>query len=388
MARVSEIARAPSTLPATGLGRGWEPAALLMLSLALMFFGLLTLYSTSSLLAQREGLPDYYFVLQQSSAAVVGLMALAVCARVPYPAWKRLAWPLMLISVVMLVVVLLPFTESIAPRVNGSRRWIRLGVRVQPSEIAKLAIIIWTAGLAVRKQPHFKSLTRGLLPFLVVWSAILIPVAMEPDLSTAALIAMVCFTIVFVAGARIAHFVFLGVLSLPILIAQLSVGFRAERVAAFLTGGDLGGAGYQVHQSLIALGSGGLAGVGFAAGRQKFGFLPEPHTDFMFSMIGEEWGFVGVLTLVAVYAAFILVGFRVARRAPDLFGELLAVGLTSLVAIHAVLHMFVGLGLAPSTGLPLPLISFGRSNLVITLVAVGILMSIARGRPGLQKRRG
>ena len=389
MARVSDVARAPRTLPATGLGMGWEPAALLMLTLALLGFGLVSLYSTSFLLAQRDGLPDHYFVVQQMAAAVIGLVGLAVCSRVPYPMWKQWAWPLVMGSFVLLVLVILPATEPIAPRVNGARRWIRIGgIRVQPSEIAKLALVIWTAGLAVRKQRVFSSLSKGLLPFLVIWAALLVPTAMEPDFSTAALIAMVCVTIVFVAGARLGHFVFLAVLAAPLVLAQLSVGFRAQRMLAFLGSGDPGGAGYQLNQSLIALGSGGVTGVGFAAGRQKFGFVPEPHTDFMFSMIGEEWGFVGVVGLVAAYALFILVGFRVARRAPDLFGELLAVGITSLIAMHAILHMFVGLGLAPSTGLPLPLISFGRSNLIVTLVAVGILMSVARGRPGLARPRG
>jgi cell division protein FtsW len=138
-------------------------------------------------------------------------------------------------------------------------------------------------------------------------------------------------------------------------------------------------AGYQVHQSLIALGSGGAAGVGFGEGRQKFGFLPEPHNDFIFSMIGEEWGLMGATLIVGLYLAIIVVGFRIAQRAPDLFGQLLAIGLTSLIALHAVLHMGVGLGLLPPTGLSLPFISYGRSNLLVSLVSIGILMSIARG---------
>jgi cell division protein FtsW len=141
------------------------------------------------------------------------------------------------------------------------------------------------------------------------------------------------------------------------------------------------GAGYQVRQSLIALGSGGATGVGFGEGRQKFGFLPEPHNDFIYSMIGEEWGFLGTGSLTLLYLAIVVVGFRIARRAPDLFGQLLAVGITSMLALHAVLHMAVGLGVVPTTGLPLPLVSYGRSNLLVTLLAIGILLSIARGDP-------
>jgi cell division protein FtsW len=389
MAPPSDIAVArPVRFPDTGLGRGWEPAALLAITLLLVSFGLVTLYSTSSLLAERQDLADYYFVLQQSGAAALGLLALALCAYVPHGWWRHLAWPLLGVTWILLILLLLPGTESIAPSINGARRWLRLGISFQPSEIAKLTLILWTAALAVRKRGEFRSFSRGLLPFLCVWTFILVPVAAEPDLSTAALTGLAVMLVVFAAGGRIGHFVALGLAMLPVLWFQLSVSFRAERVASFFDpAADLAGAGYQVHQSLIALGSGGVTGVGFAEGRQKFGFLPEPHTDFMFSMIGEEWGFVGVLFLVLLYLAFVLVGFRVARRSPDLFGELLAIGLTSLVALHAGLHMCVGLGLVPSTGLPLPLISYGKSNLVVMLASIGVLMSISRARAGEARSR-
>jgi cell division protein FtsW len=189
--------------------------------------------------------------------------------------------------------------------------------------------------------------------------------------------------VVFAAGARIAHFVFLALLSAPLLWAQFAVGFRAERIESFLyPTADLAGGGFQVHQSLLALGSGGLSGVGIGEGRQKFGFLPEAHNDFIFAMIGEEWGFLGVLLLVGMYASIVLVGFRIAGRAPDRFGELLAIGCSSLVALQALLHMAVGLALAPATGLALPLVSYGRSNLIMTLVALGMLISVARATPG------
>jgi cell division protein FtsW len=188
---------------------------------------------------------------------------------------------------------------------------------------------------------------------------------------------------VFAAGARIGHFVFLALLALPIVQSQLAVGFRAERMQTFLNPvSDPSGAGFQVRQSLVALGSGGVSGVGIGEGRQKFGFLPEAHNDFIFAMIGEEWGLIGVLVLVSLYLGVVLVGFRIASRAPDLFGELLAIGFASLIAVQAILHMAVGLALAPTTGLSLPLVSYGRSNLVVTLIGLGILMSIARAAPG------
>ncbi len=369
----------PVTLPDTGLGRGWEPAALMGVSLLLFAFGLVTLYSASTFLAYKAGVPDYHFVIRQAAGGALGLGALVVCSRIPYTWWQVLAWPFLVVTWVLLMILVIPGTEEIAPRINGARRWIHLGITLQPSELAKVALIIWTAALAVKKQPHFRSLGKGLLPFLLIWALILVPVAAEPDFSTACLIGLLAGTVVFAAGGRVAHFVFLGLLITPVVLAQMGVGFRVARWAAFLNpDADPAGAGFQVRQSLVAIGSGGLTGVGFGEGRQKFGFLPEPHNDFIFAMIGEEWGLMGVLFLVSLYLTLILVGFRIARRAPDLFGELLAVGFTSLIALHAILHMSVGLGLVPTTGLALPFVSFGRSNLLVTFAAVGILMSVAR----------
>ena len=366
-----------------GLARGWEGAALMTMTLLLLSFGLVTLYSASSFLAQRQGLPDYHFVVRQAVGAGAGLVFLLVFARIPYSRWQSLAWPMMLVAWLLLVFIILPGTETFAPERNGARRWLQVGpVGFQPSEAAKLALLVWTAVLAVKKKDRFRSLTRGLGPFLVVWAAMLVPVLLEPDFSTAVLIGMLGCIIVFAAGARPGHFVFLGVLTMPVVLHQFGTDFRAMRLGAFLDPeAHTSGAGYQVHQSLIAVGSGGIGGVGFGEGQQKFGFLPEAHNDFIFALIGEEWGLIGVALLVCAYVALILIGFRIARRAADLLGELLAIGCTSLIALHAFLHMGVNLSLLPATGLPLPLISDGRSNLVVTLAAIGILLSVARGIP-------
>jgi cell division protein FtsW len=374
----------PVRLPDSGLGRGWEAAAVMGLTLLLLSFGLVFLYSASSVLALREDLPDTYFVLRQGVTAAGGVVLLMMCALLPYRLWERCAWVILVLSLAGLIAVLLPWTLTVAPEINGARRWLRIGVlNYQPSEVAKLAVIVWTAAVAVKKAEHFKSLRRGLGPFLMVWTLVVALVAFEPDLSTALVIAMLGGLIVFVAGARISHFLFLGTLAVPVLWQQITVGFRADRIEAFLNpAADPTGAGFQVHQSLIALGSGGFSGVGIGEGRQKFGFLPEAHNDFIFAMIGEEWGLIGVLVLVSLYLGVVLVGFRIASRAPDLFGELLAIGFASLIAVQAILHMAVGLALAPTTGLSLPLVSYGRSNLVVTLIGLGILMSIARAAPG------
>lgn len=373
----------PIRLPDSGLGHGWEPSAVLGLTLLLLSFGLVTLYSASSVLALRQNLPDTFYVVRQAAGGGFGLILLTICAWLPYRMWAHLAWPVMVVSLAGLVAVVLPWTLGIAPEINGARRWLRLGVTIQPSEMAKIAVIIWTAAIAVKKAPQFHSLTKGLGPFFVVWGLTIWLILLEPDLSTAALIGLTGALIVFAAGARVSHFAFLTLLVAPFIRSQFAVGFRSERIASFLNPAlDPMGAGFQVHQSLVALGSGGLSGVGIGEGRQKFGFLPEAHNDFIFAMVGEEWGLLGVGLLLLLYAAIVLVGFRIAGRAPDLFGQLLAIGFTNLIALQALLHMGVGLALLPPTGLSLPLISYGRSNLVITLIALGILISVARAGPG------
>lgn len=373
----------PVGLPDSGLGRGWEAATLMGLTLLVLSFGLVTLYSASSVFALRQGAPDTFYVVRQGAGAGIGLILLMGAAYLPYRIWSDLAWPLVAATTVMLVLCVLPWTTGIAPEINGARRWLRIGVTVQPSEIAKVAIIVWSAATAVRKAPHFQSLGRGLTPFMAVWAVLVGLVAMEPDLSTALVVSLLGIVIVFAAGARIGHFVFLGALVSPLVYWQLLAGYRRERVDVFLDQlSDPAGAGYQVRQSLVAFGSGGVSGLGIGEGRQRYGFLPEAHNDFIFAMIGEEWGFIGVVFLVAMYVAMVLVGFRIASRAPDMFGELLAVGCASLIAVQAILHMAVGLALAPATGLALPLVSYGRSNLIITMLALGILISVARAAPG------
>jgi len=367
-----------------GLDHGWETSALMGLTLLLLAFGLVNLYSASTFVAYRLDRPDSYFVVRQAAGGAVGLLAMVVVSRIPYSLWRRAAWPVLGASFLSLLVLVLPGTHAIAPEINGARRWLNVGISIQPSEFAKLAIIIWTAMMAVKKSEHFTSLRRGVLPFLVVWGVLLLPIALQPDLSTAVLVGILGALILFAAGARIAHFVFLGALASPVLWALLQVDYRRVRVASYVEqlanplAGSPEGGGYQFYQAMVALGSGGMSGQGFGKGWQKFGFLPEPHNDFIFSMVGEEWGLLGVVALVLLYLALTLVGYRIARRAEDPFGKLLALGCTNLIAVQAFLHMAVGVGLVPTTGLALPLFSYGRSNLMVTLVVLGILMSVAR----------
>ncbi len=363
------------------LGSGWEGGALLFLSLALVSVGFVMVYSASAVMAQARGLVPHHYLLRQMTGAVAGLVVLVVAAQLDYRRLRSLAWPLLGIVVAMLAIMVMPGTDALAPPVNGARRWLFLGpVRVQPSELAKLVLIIWTAALVVKKQDRLRSLSRGLLPFLLVWALVASLIVAQPNLSTALLAVVLAGLVAYAGGARPAHFVVLGVAASPFLWASVTeVAYRMARIRAFLDpGADVAGLGYQVNQSLIALGSGGALGRGFGHGQQKFGFLPEPHNDFILAMIGEEWGFLGVAGLVVLFVAVALVGYRVARGAADLFGSLLAVGVTNLIVVQAFLHSAVNLALVPPTGVTLPLVSYGRSSMIVTLAAIGILMSVAR----------
>jgi cell division protein FtsW len=280
-----------------------------------------------------------------------------------------------------LLALIIPGTEDVAQVRNGAGRWLRIGpVSLQPSEFAKLSLIIWTAALAVKKQDKLSSLSRGLLPFLIVWVAVAGLIFLQPSMSAAMLVVLLSALVVFAAGARIGHFILLAIVGVPILWSQVgAAAYRMRRMIAFFDPQqDPAGISYQINQALIAMGSGGVAGLGFGRGVQKFGYLPEPHNDFIFAMIGEEWGFIGAFAIITLFASVGLVGYRIAKQAPDLFGFLLAVGVTNLIAVQAMLHIMVNLALIPTTGVTLPFLSYGRSSLLVCLIGVGILVSIAR----------
>ncbi len=360
---------------------GWEAPAMLLLAVLGLSFGLVSVYSTSSVRAQTQGLPDYHYVVQQATGGVAGLFVLAFMAKLDYRRLRLLAWPLFWGVVFTLILLVLPGMEAIAPTYNGARRWLTIGqIGFQPSELAKLALIIWTAALAVKKQDQLHSLSQGLMPFLMIWGAVAGLIVLQPSLTAATLVVLLCMVVVFAAGARATHFLLLGGLAIPVAWLLVDgVGYRMRRIFTYLDSNhDLTGTSYQINQSLIALGSGGITGRGFGRGQQKFGFVPEPFNDFLFAMVGEEWGFVGALLVILLFTAFALIGYRVARAAPDPFGFLLAIGCTNLIVLQAFLHMGVNLALLPATGVTLPFLSYGRSSLLVCLAAVGVLMNIAR----------
>lgn len=358
----------------------WESRALVALTAAAFAFGVTEMYSASSFDAAALGLPGHYFALKQLGGAAIGVVLAAVLSRVDYRQLRRLAWPMLGGVAFLLALVVMPGTEAISPRLNGARRWLDLGVQFQPSEFAKIALIVWTAMLAVKKADRLHSLSKGLMPFLLVWLGIVALVMKQPNMSAALLLVLLAALVLFAGGARIGHFILLFVLAVPVLLRLVQgEGYRARRIAAFLNP-DSGTetVSYQIHQSLIAIGSGGLGGVGFGESRQKYGFLPEAQNDFLFSMIAEEWGLLGVLFVVTIFAGFLVVGYRIAARAPDRFGYLVAIGMTNLIAVSAFLHMGVTMALLPTTGVALPFMSSGLSALLTSFAAVGILLSIAR----------
>jgi cell division protein FtsW len=363
--------------------RRWETRLLALVSAILVVFGVVAVYGASSLVTTPLGEVGAGFALRQLLGAAAGAAVAVALARSDYRAWQRAAWPLLAITAFLLVIPLLPFTHALAPTINGARRWVNLGVvSVQPSELAKLTVVVWTAMLAAKKGEQIRTFQRGLLPFLAILIPLLALIFLEPNLSMALLVGLLAGVVLFTAGARIGHFLLVGLVSVPLLFgAVASAQYRIARVVTFLNPGSAPSeATWQVKQSLVGIGAGRLFGVGLGQGQQKLGYLPYAYSDFIFSTIGEEWGFVGVSAILLLLAVFCWLGFRIARSAPDAFGMLLAVGLTGLIGISAILHVGVSLALLPATGVTLPFISYGRSSLFISLVVTGVLISVGQRR--------
>jgi cell division protein FtsW len=360
---------------------GIEARALVILTGVFLAFGLATVYSASAIVEMQAGAGHAHLLIRQLIGMAVGIGLFAVAAKMDAQLWEKLAWPIMILSLVLLLIVILPFTAGIAPRIHGARRFL-FGSSVQPSELGKLAVILWTSMLVVKKGPALRRLTKGLLPFLVVIGTMDILVMLEPDLSAAMMFTLVMGIILFAGGVRIGHFVALGVMLIPLVYVKIErLNYVLLRMSAFF---DPGAAplevSYQLRQSLIAVGSGQIFGVGFGSGRQQYGFLPFGYDDFIAGHIGEEWGFVGLALLILAYAAYAALGFRIARNARSPFLQLVAVGLTVTMVLTAYLHIGVATGLLPTTGLTLPFISYGRSNLILSLVMTGILINIGSTR--------
>lgn len=318
------------------------------------------------------------FLKRQVAWALLSITALLVCYHLDYEFYRRLSSPLIVVAVILLLLVFVP---GIGLERNYARRWIGWGgFQFQPSEFAKLALVLFMAHKLTERQAEIKSFFRGFLPIMFVTACIAGLVYIEPDLGTAVMLVLIVLTMSFVAGMRVIHLASLFIVgAVAFVAAVIAKPYRVRRVLAFLDPeSDIQDRGWQLWQSLIAVGTGGVTGRGLGESVQKDLFLSERQTDFIFAIICEELGLIGALCVLALYGFFFVQGLRVAQRAPDLYGSLLATGVTAMIVWQALINMCVVVGLLPTKGLTLPLISYGGSSLLITMAGIGILMSVSR----------
>lgn len=358
-------------------GRTGFDLSLLAVVLILLAIGLAMVYSSSGIRALDALAEPRYFLIQQSIWAVVGLALMVVFARLDYHRYRAIALPVLIISIVLLVIVLVP---GIGTRVGGASRWLRAGpIGVQPAELAKIALILYLAfWFATRSGMVGRwSVT---LPFIGITSLIVGLIVLEPDLGTAVVVVAIALSMYFVAGARLVSFAALATLAV-VAVAALAVAqpYRLQRVLTFLDPwADPRGAGFQTIQSLYGLVLGGTFGEGLGAGKEKFGYLPAAYTDSIFAVLGNELGLIGTLSVVLLFLILGFKGIRIALRAPDTEGALLAAGITAGLGFQGWLNMAVVASLVPMTGITLPFISYGGSSLCVSLIAVGILLNVGR----------
>jgi cell division protein FtsW len=339
--------------------------------------GLVMILSASSVAALSNYGSSWYFFNRQLMWALVGVVAFVVASRVDYHIWRKAAPWLVVLAAAACTLVLVP---GIGIYVDGSRRWLGAGfLRMQPSEIAKLALLVGAAEVLARRASKLRD-AASWRPVLIMLGGLGLLVMKEPDLDSTIVLALIAFAVLIVGGVRTDHLVKLfGFAVLGATILSFAAPYRRARMFSFLhPGKDASNTGYQITQSLIALGSGGINGVGLGAGRAKWMFLPNAHTDFIFAIIGEELGFIGCVVVLGLFAGFGLVGFHVARRAPDMFGTLIAAGVTAWIVGQAAINLGAVIGVLPVSGITLPFLSAGGSSLVITMLGAGIVANVAR----------
>jgi cell division protein FtsW len=351
-------------------------------AVALALFGVIMVYSASAIVATGENHSQYFYVIRQGVWTLIGLGAMWAGMRFDY---GRLRSPLIANGLIVTAFVLLVAVFAFPP-INGARRWIRFAgiFSLQPSEISKLALAIFLARFFERRAGEEGSFWRTFAPSVALTGLLALLVVAEPDLGTAMMLAVICAVVLFTAGARLKH---MALAAAPALVGVVGllvfVPFRMRRMTAFLDPwADPQGTSYQVVQSLLAVGSGGVDGLGFTQGRQKMFFLPFAHSDFIFAVVGEELGLLGGLAVIALFGLLLWRGMRAAMRAPDRFGMLLGVGIVTGIVAQALFNMSVVLAMLPTKGIPLPFISYGGSSLVPTLFAVGVLLNISQQASG------
>jgi cell division protein FtsW len=350
---------------------------LLLVTLLLVTIGTVMIYSSSSILAMERFRDGQFFLKKQVFFLVLGLLIMVLMTRIPYYKLRRLAWPGIAASAIFLIAIWIP---PLGVRAGGAIRWLNLGIfSFQVSELAKVALILFLAHFLTQRVSHIREIGQDLLIPFGITGIIVGLILLQPDFGTTAIIAVITLLMIYLAGGRIVHLAGITALFLPVAAwLLLHKSYRLARLMSFLDPWkDPRNSGFQIIQSLIAFGSGGTFGVGIGDGMQKLFYLPEPHTDFILSVIAEESGFIGVGLILFLYIVLIVRGFQISLKAPELFGNLLAAGLTMLLALEAFINIAGVMGLIPLKGLALPFLSYGGTSLIMSLSAVGILLNIS-----------
>ena len=351
--------------------------SIFLVVMILVAVGIVMIYSASAIYAYEKMGDSLYFLKRHLVYIFVGLIIMFVAMSVDIDVLRKYAKPLMMVTIAILVLVLIP---HIGKTTAGARRWFKFGIlNFQPSEFAKIAMIDYIADLISRKESVIKSFWQGFVPPMIALGLVTGLVLLEPDLGTAITIALITILMIYISGARQLYILLSILASLPALyLLMFRVAYRRKRILAFLNPwADKRGIGFQVIQSFVALGSGGLFGVGLGQSKQKLFYLPASHTDFIFSIIGEELGFVGTASVVILFTIFVWQGMRVVFKAANTFERLLSFGIVSLITLEAIINIGVTAGALPTKGLPLPFISYGGSGLIFHLAAVGLLLNVA-----------
>jgi cell division protein FtsW len=359
------------------LRKGQPDFFIMIISLMLMGIGLVMIYSSSQVTAYLNYNDSAYFLKRQIVWAVVGTVLMILTMNIRFQAYKKLIPFILLILFVMMALVL----TNLGVDRNGAQRWLNLGlVTIQPSEFVKIGLIIYLAFIYSKKQEYINNFSRGLVPPLVVVAIFFILTLMQRDLGTGVSIIIFTMIMIFCSGAQLRHIVGLGLLfSVISFMFARTQPYRWERILSYRDPwSDPLGSGYQLIQSLYAIGNGGVSGNGFGHSVQKYLYLPEAHTDFIFSITAEELGFLGVIFILTLYLLLILRGIKVANRCPDAFGNLLGLGIVAMIGIQSLINLCVVSGVLPVTGIALPFMSYGGSSLLLTMISIGILLNISR----------
>ncbi|MCY9658367.1 stage V sporulation protein E [Paenibacillus chondroitinus] len=347
-------------------------------TLLLLTIGIIMVYSASSVLAFREFGDSLYYLKRQLIFAVLGIIAMFFTMNVDYLVWKKIARITLIVCFCMLIIVLIPGIGVVR---GGARSWLGIGAfGIQPSEFMKMGMILYLSKLLSEQQSQITQFTKGLLPPLGIMGLAFGLIMLQPDLGTGAVLVGASLLIIFISGARLLHLSYLGMIGVAGFIGLIiAAPYRLKRITAFLDPWqDPLGAGYQSIQSLYAIGPGGLVGLGLGMSRQKYSYLPEPQTDFIFSIIAEELGFIGGTLVLLLFTILVWRGMRAAITAPDTFASLIAVGIIGMIAVQVIINIGVVIGMFPVTGITLPFISAGGSSLTLMLTSVGILLNISR----------